>query len=155
MRPEITLTHEFVEFIPDELKECTVYVSIRYKTVIHLCCCGCGREVVTPLSPAAWKLLFDGVSVSLYPSIGNWNLPCKSHYWIDRNRVKWSGTWSAVEIEAGRTAESRARAEYYGEETSTSGLRHTPPAPGPVGIERADAPLQEGFWRRLWRLIRL
>ncbi|MDH2348718.1 DUF6527 family protein [Bradyrhizobium sp. SSUT77] len=23
---------------------------------MHLCCCGCGREVVTPLAPAQWRL---------------------------------------------------------------------------------------------------
>ncbi|MDH2356437.1 DUF6527 family protein [Bradyrhizobium sp. SSUT112] len=23
---------------------------------MHLCCCGCGREVVTPLTPAQWRL---------------------------------------------------------------------------------------------------
>ena len=87
MKPEMLLTHEFVEFIPDELKEGIVYVSVMFATVAHKCCCGCGREVVTPLSPTDWKLIYDGQSVSLEPSIGNWSFACQSHYWIRGNRV--------------------------------------------------------------------
>jgi hypothetical protein len=43
---------------------------------------------VTPFSPKDWKLIFYGESVSLYPSIGNWNFPCKSHYWITKNSIE-------------------------------------------------------------------
>jgi hypothetical protein len=71
MKPPKTLTHEFVEFIPDAIEEGKIYVSIGYATAIHKCACGCGREVVTPLSPTDWKLIFDGKTVSLDPSIGN------------------------------------------------------------------------------------
>jgi hypothetical protein len=49
---------------------------------------------------------------SLYPSIGNWGLPCKSHYVIFRGRVYWARTFSEKEIEAVRDRESRARALY-------------------------------------------
>ena len=114
MKPRIVLTHEFVEFVPDELKERTIYVSIKYKTAVHLCCCGCGHQVVTPLSPTAWKLTFDGVSISLHPSIGSWNLPCRSHYWIEQDCAIWSRQWSQAEIEAGRVAEAKAKARYFG-----------------------------------------
>jgi hypothetical protein len=56
------LTHEFVEFIPDhhQLQDGIVYVSIQYATAVHKCCCGCGEEVVTPLSPTSWQMTFDG-----------------------------------------------------------------------------------------------
>jgi hypothetical protein len=90
MRREVVLIHEFVEFIPDDLKEGTIYVSMTYATVAHKCCCGCGNLVITPLSPTDWKLIFDGKSISLDPSIGNWNFACQSHYWIRRNRVIWA-----------------------------------------------------------------
>jgi hypothetical protein len=153
MRREILLTHEFVEFVPDELRERTLYVSIRYKTVVHLCCCGCGCQVVTPLSPTAWKLTFDGASISLNPSIGSWNLRCKSHYWIDRNRVKWAGRWSPAQIEAGRAAEARARTEYYGDEPAKAEPHEARPAPIPKAIEPADARAQERLWRRWWRRL--
>jgi hypothetical protein len=153
MKPEIVLTHEFVEFVPDGLKERTLYVSILYKTVAHLCCCGCGRQVVTPLSPTAWKLTFDGVSISLHPSIGSWSLPCKSHYWIDRNRVKWAAMWSPKQIKAGREAEARARAEYDGEEPRNTESRPAPRAPTPTTSEPRAAPPREVFWRRWWRQL--
>ncbi len=110
---EIVLSHEFVEFIPNELKERTLYISYTYCTVLHKCCCGCGREVVTPLSPTDWKIIFDGKTVSLYPSIGSWNLPCQSHYFITSNRVVWAPRWSREEIEAGSTENLLAKKKYF------------------------------------------
>lgn len=105
---------EFVEYIPDELQEDTLYVSIPYTTAAHKCACGCGEEVVTPLSPTGWKLIFDGETVSLDPSIGNWSLPCKSHYWIRRNRVQWAAHWGRDRIETSRQARRAERAQRYG-----------------------------------------
>ena len=66
---------EFVEFIPAGLTEGKLYVSMLYATTVHLCACGCGNKVVLPLSPAEWQLYFDGESVSLTPSVGNWEYP--------------------------------------------------------------------------------
>jgi hypothetical protein len=96
------LQHRFVEYIPERLEEGVLYISIEYMTVTHLCCCGCGQEVSTTLSPTDWRLIFDGKTVSLEPSIGSWNLPCQSHYFIARNRVLWARKWSDAEIESGR-----------------------------------------------------
>lgn len=79
------MKHEFVKSVPKNPEKGVIYVSIDYATVIHQCCCGCGREVVTPLSPTDWQLSFDGQTVSLDPSIGNWSFPCQSHYWIRNN----------------------------------------------------------------------
>jgi len=98
MRREISLKYEFVEYIPNRLEDRTIYISVAYSTAVHKCCCGCGKEVVTPLSPTDWSLTFNGVSISLNPSIGNWNFPCQSHYWIIRNKVKWASQWSQEEI---------------------------------------------------------
>lgn len=78
---------QFVGYMPDKFKQGILYVSMRGKIVIHLCACGCGEKVVMPISPDDWKLTFDGESISLYPSIGNWDFPCKSHYWIQNNHV--------------------------------------------------------------------
>ncbi|MGI8680276.1 MAG: DUF6527 family protein [Jatrophihabitans sp.] len=55
---------------------------------MHLCCDGCGKKVSTPLRPAQWTLTYDGETVSLAPSIGNFSLACGSHYWIRQNRVR-------------------------------------------------------------------
>ena len=62
---------------------------------MHLCCCGCGNEVVTPLNPDGWRLTFDGESVSLHPSISNPDMDCRSHYWITRDKVCWVPQWPA------------------------------------------------------------
>src|SRR6476660_10375067 len=123
MKQEIALKHEFVEFIPAELKQETLYISIRFATVSHLCACGCKNKVVTPLKPTDWKLTFDGKSISLDPSIGNWNFECRSHYWIRSNQVRWAAQWSKNEIEAGRAYDRRAKERYFG---SASHLRERP-----------------------------
>lgn len=102
------LDHEFVDTFPTPLQPGIVYVSIQFATVAHLCCCGCGQEVVTPLSPARWQLGFDGQSVSLRPSIGNWALPCRSHYWILNNTVRWAEDWSETKIARAIAADQRA-----------------------------------------------
>ena len=71
------LRHEFVDHIPEQLDDGVLYVSIRFGTVVHRCACGCGEEVVTPLGPAEWRLTYDGRTVSLEPSVGNWSFPCR------------------------------------------------------------------------------
>lgn len=107
------MTHKFVKFIPKELEDDILYISLDFCTVVHKCCCGCGNEVVTPLSPTDWKLNFDGESISLYPSIGNWNFDCKSHYWIKNNKIKWARKWSKEEINIGRQQEYLFKKKYY------------------------------------------
>jgi hypothetical protein len=112
MRVE-ALMHEFVESAPDKLEEGKIYVSMAFATVLHKCCCGCGTEVVTPLSPTDWRITFDGETISLHPSVGNWSLQCQSHYWVERNKVRWAGRWSREEIEAGRAADRLAKKTYF------------------------------------------
>jgi len=104
---------EFVENIPESLQDGILYISTRYATAIHKCCCGCGNEVVTPLSPVQWSLVFDGDSISLEPSIGNWNFACRSHYWITRNQVRTAPAWSEKKIAAGRAHERAEKGAYY------------------------------------------
>lgn len=81
----------YVEFMPSSLQEGKLYVSMLYGTCVHLCPCGCGEEVVTPLNSHGWILYFNG-KVTLRPSIGNYDLPCKSHYFITDNRIEWLPT---------------------------------------------------------------
>lgn len=92
------LRPEFVESFPPVMEPGVLYISIPYATCGHLCCCGCGEEVVTPLSPAQWTMTYDGQDVSLSPSIGNWSLPCQSHYWIRGGTVYWGRRYTAREI---------------------------------------------------------
>lgn len=93
-----TIHPEFVDFIPQALQPGVMYISERYHTASHLCACGCGEKVVTPLSAADWHLTIDDGMVSLYPSVGNWNYACRSHYWIQRNQIIWGKPMSAARI---------------------------------------------------------
>ena len=92
------ITPVFIEFIPETIEEDKLYISDVYQTAIHKCCCGCGEEVVTPLSPADWQLKKNMNRVSLRPSIGNWNNRCKSHYFITNNRVIWADKFTQKQI---------------------------------------------------------
>lgn len=130
MKRQTTLTHEFVEYIPDELKDGTLYVSMPFATLAHKCCCDCGNEVVTPLSPTDWKLLFDGKSISLDPSIGNWSFACRSHYWIRDGKVRWAGMWSQEEIDAGRAEDRLAKEMYFKSATTPSAVADKKPIRG-------------------------
>lgn len=96
------LAHRFVVSVPAELEHGVLYVSMSYDTTIHLCACGCGNQVVLPLHPTAWRLTYDGHAVSMAPSVGNWSFPCRSHYWIDRGRIRWAAPWTDDEVMAGR-----------------------------------------------------
>ncbi len=114
------LTPRFVEFVPDYIAAGVLYISLDYEIAVHSCCCGCGHKVVTPLSPTDWSLTFDGDTVSVSPSIGNWSLPCQSHYWITRNSISWAPRWTAEQIAAGRALDRAAKNRYYGVESGTS-----------------------------------
>jgi hypothetical protein len=135
MRRAVAVKHEFVEYVPAELTDGLVYVSIPFATAVHKCCCGCGNQVVTPITPTDWKLIFDGETISLDPSIGNWSFPCRSHYWIRRNQVKWAEQWSQREVEAGRAHDRHAKRKYYTVDTDEAATDSRPSARRP-------------FWRR-------
>lgn len=113
MREERNVTHEFVEFIPKDRQEGVLYISIPFATAVHNCFCGCGTKVVTPLSPVFWKLIFDGETVSLSPSVGNWDFPCRSHYYVRRNTVVWEQDMTQEEIDWGRNRDRRARERHF------------------------------------------
>lgn len=89
-RQSIVLKPMFVEVIPrlPEMEEGILYVSMRFATLSHLCPCGCGRLVDVTLDPATRSLTYDGRYLTLRPSIGV-KFPCRSHYSIIRNSVKW------------------------------------------------------------------
>ena len=108
------ITPEFVDEIPRELEHGRLYVCCRYRAVKHLCPCGCGVAVNIPLHPTGWTMICDGVSVSLWPSIGNWSEKCQSHYWIRQNRIDWGPKWSRNRIRRGRKARELELDQYFG-----------------------------------------
>ena len=138
MKRQASVKHTFVEFIPDKLESGTLYVSIAFATVVHKCCCGCGNEVVTPLSPSDWKLIFDGESVSLEPSIGNWSFPCQSHYWVTGGQIRWSRQWSKDEIALRKSGRSLAK-ERYSERSAAPSEAHK------------KGKSKRKLWQRLWK----
>jgi len=123
MKKHATMQYEFVESFPETLAQGVLYVSMPYATATHRCACGCGNEVVTPFSPTDWQLQFDGVSVSLTPSIGNWNFPCRSHYFIRHNRVQWA---RQAEIEPGRAYDRQADEKYAAAQEPTAQPKKSP-----------------------------
>jgi hypothetical protein len=108
-----TLQHRFVENIPDQIEEGMLYISLPYCIAIHKCVCGCGNEVSTPISPTGWELIFDGESISLYPSIGNWGYKCQSHYFITKGRIKHALRWSDKQINDGQKIEAEQKKKYF------------------------------------------
>jgi hypothetical protein len=76
-----------VDLIPQNLEDGILYVAEQYRIAVHSCCCGCGMEVTTPLGVGQFRLTRDKVGPTLYPSIGNHDYPCKSHYWIESGKV--------------------------------------------------------------------
>jgi hypothetical protein len=118
------LEHKFVDIIPNVLEDNVIYISIKYRTVVHKCLCGCGNEVVTPISPTDWELVFNGNTISLFPSIGNWNFDCKSHYWITKNEVEWDGFWSRDRILMNREEATLKKRKYYGKKQSEKSSRN-------------------------------
>lgn len=131
------LNVEFIKSVPERPAPGTLYVSMEYASAVHLCCCGCGNEVVTPLSPKDWKLTYNGESITLHPSIGNWSFPCRSHYWIRSSRVKWSYDMTDEEIQNGRNHDRWNRTISH-ELKEEKAVKHTHP----------ESP-KRGLWKKL------
>lgn len=101
--------------MPKELQPGVLYVSEEFETAAHLCPCGCGSKVRTPLGPTAWSFIETPRGPSLNPSIGNWQRSCQSHYWIREGEIVWARQWSAKEILAGRAYEEEKRRLHFEE----------------------------------------
>ncbi|TAU59051.1 DUF6527 family protein [Rhizobium ruizarguesonis] len=102
-----------VQYIPKALEPGVLYVAAEFDIAAHLCVCGCGTKVTTPLGPTEWQVNDTGHGPTVVPSIGNWQLPCRSHYVITGGKTLWAGQWSEAQIKAGRNAEQRRRAAHY------------------------------------------
>ena len=138
------LEHLFVDHIPEAIEPGVLYISMNYVTATHQCCCGCGNEVITPITPTDWSLIFDGESISLSPSIGSWTLPCRSHYFIDRGRVIEAPPWSERQVAAERARDRRAKANYYAPPAQTPNLATGPAEP---------ASTRAGVWQTIRRWL--
>ena len=102
-----------VHYMPKDLKPGILYVSKEFDIAIHLCACGCGSKVKTPLGVTEWSVEETKTGPTLRPSVGNWQQACQSHYWISRGKVVWAEKWTPKEIAAGRGHEEERRRTYY------------------------------------------
>src|SRR6266480_5397554 len=99
--------------MPTKLEPGILYVAEEFGAAAHLCACGCGAIVRTPLDPTEWSLTETEDGPTLYPSIGNWQEPCQSHYWIRDGEIVWAEKWSLEQIEAGRRGEEARRSQHF------------------------------------------
>ena len=97
--------------IPVQLAPGTLYVNPQGNRAHHLCACGCEERVLTPLNDLEWELYGSDKMPSLRPSVGNWNLNCKSHYFVQNGQVSWARKFSSKEIEDCRQRDLRPYVE--------------------------------------------
>ncbi|SOC89899.1 hypothetical protein SAMN05421890_4887 [Ensifer adhaerens] len=100
-------------YVPKELSDGVLYVSLEYKVAVHRCACGCGSKVTTPLGPTEWSFSEHNGRPTLSPSVGNWQLPCRSHYIIRNGNIHWENQWTDEQVLAGRQREQLRREAYY------------------------------------------
>lgn len=103
--PSLTLEKELLPGV--------LYVSEEFGAAAHLCACGCGVKIRTPLGPTDWAFEETDSGPTLHPSVGNWQQACQSHYWILRGEVIWADIWSPEQIAAGRHDEEECQRVYY------------------------------------------
>lgn len=138
-----TLEPEFVQHLPSSFEEGKLYISMEFATAAHACCCGCGSEVITPFAPTDWSMSFDGESISLSPSIGNWYLPCRSHYVIWKGHVIQSRPWSEDQVEAEWSRDRKAKAVYYQSVSDSD----------PESVAGIDTSTLPSWFARWWRRL--
>lgn len=128
----MTFRLQRVQSMPAVLEPGILYVAEHYGAAAHLCACGCGSKIRTPLGPTEWSFWETPSGPSLSPSVGNWQKPCRSHYIIDAGRVRWAGQWTDEQVLAGRRQEQHRREAYFADRDRQRG----------------------GIFAKLWRSIR-
>ena len=111
---------ERVHYMPKVLEPGVLYYTEEFRTCAHLCACGCGAKVRTPVSPVEWSVEEGSKGPSLWPSVGNWQQDCRSHYWIRNGSVKWAEDWTEEEILSGRSFEEFRRETFYESHRNTT-----------------------------------
>jgi hypothetical protein len=114
-----TIRPMYVESFPTAQEDGILYISRRFSTACHLCCCGCGTKIITPLRTTEYRLTDTGGRVTLYPSIGNWNHRCRSHYVIRNGQVLQAGSMGQAQIDAGRAHDEAEKRAYYNQPTES------------------------------------
>jgi hypothetical protein len=99
--------------MPSIFVQGVLYVSDEYQIAGHLCACGCGEKVWTPLGPVDWSVMIKKKGPSMIPSIGNGQLNCKSHYIIRNGNILWYDAITDEDTEFDLNAANVKRRDYY------------------------------------------
>ena len=132
------LTHQFVHYIPADLAEGILYVSLTYNTAVHRCACGCGEQGRHPHHPSRLAALLRRRGSITHPVDRELGLPCRSH------------TGSTAALSAGPAHGLPARSPPDGQgmitdEHAISRSGHPGPAARPHPMEtRGNAPAGSG-----------
>ena len=89
----VEVTFKKLEYLPyvSDLQENVIYISDTYMVSKHLCLCGCGQLTVMPLGKGQWNYQINtNNKISMQPSVGNFQLPCKSHYIISKGGANFA-----------------------------------------------------------------
>jgi len=83
-------------------------------------------------------MTYDGVNVSMHPSIGNWSLACRSHYVIRNGKVRWAGAWSDEKVVQGRQKDQASKQRYYAEDQQSTreGIQNASPTNETTGVKK-------------------
>lgn len=147
---QVRFRHEVIDSIPETLQANTLYVTTDGDVAGHLCACGCGREVFTPLSPTDWSITFDRRGASLSPSIGNWAFPCRSHYFLCDGAVVWARDMSDKAIAQGRQRDKERKLSYYDRLNELPVHQEHSPEPSPSPPHRSARQNLLAWWKRLF-----
>lgn len=139
----------FVDSIPETLEDGILYVSEECRVALHNCACGCGEEVSTPLVRTEYHLTMEGGAASIWPSIGNHDFACASHYVIKRGKIVWAGKMSRMEIEAGREHDRRLKRPPVAIEVKARPAAPEPESSVRNGLVQRTLASIKALWQRL------
>lgn len=139
----------FVDEVPEILEDGILYVSEECCVALHNCACGCGEEVSTPLVRTEYRLTMEGDAASIWPSIGNHDFACASHYVIKQGEILWADRMSRLAIEAGRERDRRLKRPPASILVPSSMPAPTPAPPSRIGLAQRTLDWVKALYRKL------
>ena len=91
--------YQSVEKTPTLLQSEVVYINEEFEIATLLCPCGCNHKIVL-LCPDGHLVINDGGFATVKPSIGVWDAPCRSHFFLNSGTVDWCNSWSEERIKS-------------------------------------------------------
>lgn len=85
-----------VERIPANLENGVVFHSEEFELAGFLCPCGCGHRI-TLLVPDSHQVWSHNGLATISPSVGVFDAPCRSHFFIRDGGVDWLSAFSGAQ----------------------------------------------------------